>query len=252
MALAVGLTGAAVMLATSRTRNPAFMFCTTDAHGWPFPWRMDYCPCGGGKVQHRADYWFYNCGILLGASFLIGRCARGWSAAKPTLTLLAMLTIAPVVAVATLLCCTPTGRSDLLYPIAVATYVFRGIAFNWATYIPALVIVPALMRRVSNRTAFHQSSLGRFVGFSVLAGALGGMCVVIPCVLPVLIDDAGNHRLALKALGAGAVSGAITLTLVCLLYRRVESRAEPNAPPNAGPTMPLSNSGVVEGPASVS
>ena len=248
----MALAGAAVMLATARTFNPAFCCWESKAYGWPFPWETIDSHHSGPGLRHPADYWVYNFTILLGASFFIGRCARGWSAAKPTLTVIAMLTVAPVVAVATLLCCTPTGRSDLLYPIAVATYVFRGIAFNWPTYIPALIIVPVLMRRVSNRTAFHQSSLGRLLGFSVLPGAVGGMCVVLPCVLFALIDQTGDHILALMALGAGAVSGAITLTLICLLYRCVVSRAEPNAPPNAGPTMPLGNSGVVEGPASVS
>jgi hypothetical protein len=226
----MALAGAAVMLATARTFNPAFCCWESKAYGWPFPWETIDSHHSGPGLRHPADYWVYNFTILLGASFFIGRCARGWSAAKPTLTVIAMLTVAPVVAVATLLCCTPTGRSDLLYPI----------------------IVPVLMRRVSNRTAFHQSSLGRLLGFSVLPGAVGGMCVVLPCVLFALIDQTGDHILALMALGAGAVSGAITLTLICLLYRCVVSRAEPNAPPNAGPTMPLGNSGVVEGPASVS
>jgi hypothetical protein len=249
LTLIVALTGAAVMLATSRTRNPAFMFCTTDAHGWPFPWRMDYCPCGGGKVQHRADYWLYNFGILLGTSLLIGRCARGWSAAKPTLTLLAMLTIAPVVAVATLLCCTPTGRSDLLYPIAVASYVFRGIAINWATYIPALIIVPVLMTWISARRSFRRFSLQLLLTLSVSAGAAGGMCVALPMVLEAL-DQGGGW--VLPVLFAGAASGAITLTLICLIYRRLDSRAELGASPNGGPAMPLGNSGVMEGPPSVS
>jgi hypothetical protein len=163
-----------------------------------------------------------------------------------------MLTIAPLIAVTLLLCCMPTERSKLLYPIAVATYVFEGIRGLWATYIPALIIVPLLMRRASTRRAFHQLSLVRLLRLAVLVGAIGGACVAIPHSVWLLIDEPGNYDLVLLGLSACAVSGAVTLTLICLLYKYGESRAEPNAPPNAGPTMPLGSSGVVEGPASVS
>ncbi|MCP3924709.1 MAG: hypothetical protein GY714_19205 [Desulfobacterales bacterium] len=31
-------------------RNSYFEFCTTKAYGFPFPWKIDYCICEGGKT----------------------------------------------------------------------------------------------------------------------------------------------------------------------------------------------------------
>lgn len=250
--MAAALAGAAVMLATARTFNPAFCCWESKAYGWPFPWETIDSHHSGPGLRHPGDYWVYNFTILLGASFFIGRCVRGKSVAWPTFSVIAMLTIAPLIAVTLLLCCLPNHRTELLYPIAVATYAFEGIRGFWATYIPALIIVPLLMRRVSTRRAFHQLSLVRLLRLAVLVGAIGGACVAIPRAVWLLIDDPWNYYLVLLGLSACAVSGAVTLTLICLLYQYGESRAEPNAPPNAGPTVPLGNSGVVEGPASVS
>jgi hypothetical protein len=121
LTLGVALAGAAVMLATARTFNPAFCCWESKAYGWPFPWETIDSHHSGPGLRHPADYWLYNLSVLLGASFFIGRCARGKSVARPTLTVVAMLTIAPLITVALVLCCTPTHRSELLYPAAVAS-----------------------------------------------------------------------------------------------------------------------------------
>jgi hypothetical protein len=120
------------------------------------------------------------------------------------------------------------------------------MALNWPTYIPALIAVPVLMRWISARRSFRQFSLQRLLTLSVSAGAAGGMCVVLPTVLEAL-DQGGGW--VFPVLFAGAASGAITLTLICL---RLDSRAELGASPNGGPAMPFDNSGVMEGPPSVS
>src|SRR5674476_726532 len=80
LTLAVALAGAAVMLATARTFNRVFCCLESEAYGWPFPWETIDSHHSGPGLRHPADYWVYNFTILLGASFFIGRCARGWSA----------------------------------------------------------------------------------------------------------------------------------------------------------------------------
>jgi len=211
------------MLATSRTPNPAFECIQSRAYGWPFPWETLNSHHSGPGLQHPADFWLYNFAILLGASFLAGLCMRSKRVARPVLSIIAMLTIAPLLAIAILLCCAK-DRSALLYPSAVAAYVLRGMALNWLTYIPALIVAPVLMRWISARRSFRQFSLQRLLTLSVSAGAAGGMCVVLSTVLEAL-DQGGGW--VFPVLFAGAASGAITLTLICLLYRRLDSRAEP-------------------------
>jgi hypothetical protein len=238
------------MLGTARTFNPAFCCWESKAYGWPFPWETIDSHHSGPGLRHPADYWAYNFTILLGASFFVGRCARSKPVARPILSVIAMLTVAPLLAVAILLGCTPKGRGDLLYPIAVATYVWRGMAFNWVTYLLALIMLPVLMRCISARRSFHQLPLQRLLKLSVFAGAAGGVCVVIRSLLTAL--DGAGALLVLAVAFAGAASGAITLTLIGLLYRGVDSRAEPCASPNGGPAAPVGDSGVMEGPPSVS
>ncbi|MEM9018539.1 MAG: hypothetical protein AAGC68_16130, partial [Verrucomicrobiota bacterium] len=42
----------AVEASLAQSRNTLFEFCTTKAYGWPAPWRMDYCECGGLKTEY--------------------------------------------------------------------------------------------------------------------------------------------------------------------------------------------------------
>jgi hypothetical protein len=97
---------------------------------------------------------------------------RSKRVARPVLSIIAMLTIAPLLAVAILLCCAK-DTSALLYPIAEAAYVLRGMALNWLTYISALIVAPVLMRWISASRSFRQFSLQRLLTLSVSAGSNG-------------------------------------------------------------------------------
>lgn len=66
----------AVMIAFCRTANPLFEFCTTKSYGWPFPWKVDYCPCKGAVVAYHPGYWLSNFAILISVSLLAGFCFR--------------------------------------------------------------------------------------------------------------------------------------------------------------------------------
>ena len=164
-----------------------------------------------------------------------------------------MLTVAPLVAVATLVCCDPQRWGGSLNPLAIVVMALFGIftAPLWLTYIPALIITPLLMKRVSTSLAFHRAPLPVVLGLSAVVGALAGVCVMLRLVLMVLRDSSGYGE-AFTFASAGAVAGAVSLSLICLLYRYGERRAEPNTSPNGGPAQPLGDSGISGGPPSVS
>jgi hypothetical protein len=152
---------------------------------------------------------------------------------KAVLSVVVMLTVAPLVAVTTLVCWEPERWGGSLNPLAIAVMALFGLLSVplWPTYIPALIITPLLMNWVSAHRAFGRLSLPIFLGLFLLVGAVAGVCVMIPLILMALNDSLDYHQ-ALTWVGAGAVSGAVTLALICLLYRYEEHRAEPNAPPS--------------------
>jgi hypothetical protein len=146
---------------------------------------------------------------------------------KAVLSVAVMLTVAPLVAVTTLVCWEPERWGGSLNPLAIAVMALFGLLSVplWPTYIPAIIITPLLMSWISTHRAFGRLSLPIFLGFSLLVGAVAGVCVMIPLILMALNDSSDSHQ-ALAWMGAGAVSGAVTLTLICLLYRYEEHRAE--------------------------
>ena len=172
---------------------------------------------------------------------------------KAVLSVLAMLTVAPLVAATTLVCWDPQRWAGSLNPLAIIEMAIFGVfsAPLWPTYVPALIVTPLLMRWISRHPAFHRSPLPIVLGHSVVVGSVAGACVMIRLVLMVLRDSSGYSE-ALACASAGAISGGLTLALICLLYRYEERRAEPSASPNGGPATPLGNSGVEKGPPSVS
>jgi hypothetical protein len=48
-------------------RNNLFEYCTTKAHGWPYPWRIDNCPCDGcgGLKEFPPEAKLWNGGAVL-------------------------------------------------------------------------------------------------------------------------------------------------------------------------------------------
>lgn len=158
---------------------------------------------------------------------------------RTTLTLVAMLVVAPLVAATTLVCWQPDRWGSSANPLAIATIAFFGVLSVplWPTYIPALIITPLLMKRVSAHRTFVHLPLAVLVMLSILVGALAGSCVFTPVVLLASMDATGSG-LVLNWLATGAVSGAVTLTLISLIHRFVDHRAEPSAALNVGPATP--------------
>jgi hypothetical protein len=171
---------------------------------------------------------------------------------KMMLTLMAMLVVAPLVAATTLVCWQPDRWGGSVNPLTIATIAFFGVLSVplWPTYIPALIITPLLMKRVTAHRTFMHLPLAALVVLSILVGAIAGSCVIMPVVLLALMDTTGSD-LVLNWLVTGAASGAVTLTLVSLVHRLVNARAEPSAAPNGRPATPPPILTVTDGPPSV-
>ena len=129
-----------------------------------------------------------------------------------------MLTIAPVAAVTTLVCWSPERWGGSLNPLHILVMAFFGLftVFLWPTYIPAIVLTPHLMRRIAAREAFTRAPLPLLIATSMLIGAGAGICIFAFVIFMSLAD---SSELALSWMTAGAVSGALTLSVICLIYR---------------------------------
>ena len=44
--------------------NRASEFCSTKAYGYPLPWTVDHCPCGGGKFEFSMTNAALNLGLV--------------------------------------------------------------------------------------------------------------------------------------------------------------------------------------------
>lgn len=131
-----------------------------------------------------------------------------------------MLTIAPFAAAATLVCWSLDRWGGSLNPLNIAIMAFFGLftVVVWPTYIPAIILAPLLMRRIASYRAFTALPLPLLVGLALLLGSVAGVCVLAPVVFLSLSD---SRALVLNWVGAGAVSGALTLTVIFLIYRYV-------------------------------
>jgi hypothetical protein len=158
---------------------------------------------------------------------------------KTILTFGLMLIVAPLVAATTPVCWQPGCWGGSMNPLGIVGIALFGVLSVplWPTYIPSLIITPIVMKRLSTSRAFLELPLPIFPGVSVLIGALSGCCVIFPLVLGTSRDSTGSD-LVLNWLAAGAASGAVTLTLVALIYRLLGPGQQPGAAPNEEAATP--------------
>jgi len=146
---------------------------------------------------------------------------------RPTIqTLLSvavMVTVAPVVAVTTLVCCNPDRWGGSVNPLNIAVMSFFGLLTVplWPTYIPAIVFTPLLMRWVAGRRDFTTLPIPLVLVLSTLIGAVAGVCVLSYVVL---LSLKGSSTMVLGWLTAGSISGGFTLSVICLIYRYAPPR----------------------------
>lgn len=86
----------------------------------------------------------------------------------------------------------------------------------WLTYIPALIVTPIYMRKVSTKPEFHTNPIGKFIVMAMFRGATGGVIVLAPAWILTLAEPI---KLTMNWLFAGVVSGVITGTAISFTYR---------------------------------
>ena len=142
---------------------------------------------------------------------------------RAALSIFVMLTVAPLVAVTTLVCWNPSRWGGPLSPLAIPAMAVFGLFTTplWPTYIPALVLTPLAMRRIAALSAFRNLPLALVVGMSLVIGAVAGFAVI-----SIIVPWGDSPDLIGNWVSAGAASGAITLAIISLIYRRTPRSAE--------------------------
>jgi len=169
---------------------------------------------------------------------------------RKLLTIVAMLTVAPVTAVTALVCYAPDRWGGSFNPLDILVMSFFGLITVplWPTYIPAVVLTPWLMSGVASRRWFVESPLWLVLPLSCVVGAVLGTAVFSPLLLMSSHEKTTFVNWAL----AGAVSGAATLAVISCIHRCVGAESEPSASPNGGPATPPPISSAPGGSPSVS
>lgn len=137
---------------------------------------------------------------------------------KAAISVFLMLSVAPVVAVSTLVFGDPGRWSGSQHPLAILVMAFFGLFTTplWPTYIPALILTPIIMHKFARKGIFRRIPLPVLLLLAVVIGSITGVCVMFPLILMERAYSSGNPA---NWAMAGAVAGAATLLLITILYR---------------------------------
>ena len=138
---------------------------------------------------------------------------------KESISVVLMLTVAPLIACSTLVSIEPSRWGlDSVNPWAIASMAFFGLftLVIWPTYIPALVLTPVIMRKVASKESFRKLPVLFVIFTAALVGALLGSVILAPMILM----SSHDPKLLLAWISAGSAAGGVTLPLITLLYRR--------------------------------
>jgi len=161
------------------------------------------------------------------------------------LSIVLMVTLAPFTTVTALVLYDPNrwGGPPTLGSLIVMS-IFAVITIPmWITYIPAIVITPILMNAIARHKAFVRLPI---IGLALLAlplGALAGIVILSPGWMRTLSDTVD---LTINWMFAGAASGAITFTMITIIYKTLiikgigssNQRFEGTAHPRTGSPSP--------------
>lgn len=135
------------------------------------------------------------------------------------LSVIIMLTISPVLAVATLVNWAPErwgGETDLLSIIGMSIFGILTVPL-WFTYIPTLIAVPLVMNKLANKDKFKNLPLYSAIPKSLLVGACLGVLIFGLIILMALLKE--SYEIAINWTVAGGVSGGTSCMLIFLIYR---------------------------------
>lgn len=143
---------------------------------------------------------------------------------KPIISLLILVTIAPLLVILTLAFSNPEefgGNLDLQSILMM--YLFALITVPlWTTYIPSIILTPIILHRMQKIEAFYRISILTLIVLSALSGGFIGILVMAPILF---ISQAEQNNLFFSWILSGAISGSITLTIIVLIYRMGKSKS---------------------------
>lgn len=148
--------------------------------------------------------------------------------ARAILSVLALLTVAPIVAISTLVLCNPSNWVADATPVSIIGFVIFAYPFAlittplWPTYIPVIVITPLVMKQISLRQGYSSLPLKIFLLRAFPIGMVAGIGVMSVVIFMACKD---SPDAVLSWVGAGAISGGVTFTLIALVYRRPKNHA---------------------------
>jgi len=127
-----------------------------------------------------------------------------------------MVTVAPVVAVATLVFWNPERWGGSVNPLAILAMSVFGLFTTplWPTYIPAVAATPFIMRRVARSPSFRSWPLPVILAVSFVIGVIAGVGVI-----SIIVPWHESADLVLNWVAAGGVSGGVTLTIISFIFR---------------------------------
>jgi hypothetical protein len=136
------------------------------------------------------------------------------------ISMILMLTVAPIIACITLVALDSSrwGDPNLLsvVPTILVMAAFGLITVSlWPTFIPALLITPLAMNRFARTHIFQNLPVSVLLGIAFFVGAVGGI-LIFTGVIYMSRDDS---QLAMSWAASGAVSGAVTLCAIFMVYR---------------------------------
>ena len=138
---------------------------------------------------------------------------------KSLICIILMLTVSPIVTVIGLISFEPNNFGDRLTIQNILVMAGFGLITVplWITYIPALVLAPFAMKKLARKQYFHDLPIWKFISISFIVGAVVGIIILLPLM-------ASKNFLTWAR--AGAISGAITFTLIAVVYRLGNNRSE--------------------------
>lgn len=144
---------------------------------------------------------------------------------KTFICILLMLTVAPFTATFALVHFDPSnwgGSTSIKTILEMSIFGLITVPL-WLTWIPALIVTPMYMRKVSTNPDFHSNQIGKFIAMAMFRGAIGGILVLAPAWILTLAEPI---KLTLNWIFAGVVSGVITGVAISFTYRNRNAQQE--------------------------
>jgi len=141
---------------------------------------------------------------------------------KQLITIITILTVMPVVAAIALISFDPQHFGGWPTPsLIIGMLVFGAVTDPiWITFLPSLILTPIIMGKISKRDRFYLTPLGSFISTSLSIGAVCGIIILSPFII-MSLSSFFTIKSLLNWLWAGAVSGAVTFTIIALVYRKM-------------------------------